>query len=207
MKNILIFSAHPDDAELSMGGTLLKLAQENNVIVVISSIPNDVEARIEEAKKIENYHKNIRSVFIQEGLGKQISNIPMEKLVSNIDEIILRIHPDIIFTNWNHDAHYDHRILTEAVFSSCRNFKGDIIMYDIANLNTYNINQFSPNFFVDITDYINEKKEIILNHKTQFHQSFHRDKWINYIAQRNRMFGINIDKSYAEGFIIWRKVD
>ena len=44
-KKILVFSAHPDDAEASMGGTILRYAEEKNEVLIVNVTSNAVRER------------------------------------------------------------------------------------------------------------------------------------------------------------------
>ena len=50
--NVIVFSPHPDDAEVMMGGTIARYAQKgHNVSIVLVTVPNQKEKRREESKK------------------------------------------------------------------------------------------------------------------------------------------------------------
>lgn len=45
-EKILLVTAHPDDAEISMGGTIRKLLNQGHYIInIIFSIPSNIEVR------------------------------------------------------------------------------------------------------------------------------------------------------------------
>ena len=43
--DVLVFAAHPDDAELSMGGTILKLAKENLKVGIVDLSKGELGTR------------------------------------------------------------------------------------------------------------------------------------------------------------------
>ncbi|GAG41939.1 unnamed protein product, partial [marine sediment metagenome] len=50
--NVIVFSPHPDDAEVLMGGTFAQYARSGHEVkIVLVTIPNQKERRIEESKK------------------------------------------------------------------------------------------------------------------------------------------------------------
>ena len=83
-----------------------------------------------------------------------------------IKENILKIMPDLIITHSKNDYHADHRQLSSLTSSSISHYIPILFCDTLIGIN------FNPNFYFDITNYFELKKEAILKHKTQKPQRF-----------------------------------
>jgi len=88
-----------------------------------------------------------------------------KEIYQKIIDIIHEIKPDLIFTHNPEDYHTDHRTLSKVVYDAA-SFKVPVIYADSMN----GVN-FNPDFYINITDEIEIKKRMILNHKSQISQS------------------------------------
>jgi len=220
--DILIFAAHPDDAELGMGGTIAKLAAEGKSVGVIDfteaelSSNGTVESRreeTEEATKVLSiaYRKNLK---VPDGKVKV-----NDEIVHSVISIIRKHQPKIIFAPYFNDRHPDHigasKIVKEAVFFSGlkkieTEYSGkqqsphrpEKLYY---YMQTY---EFVPSFIVDISDHFETKMKAVKAYKSQFYNpdekgelTFISDpKFIKYLEARARYFGFQIRKEYGEPF-------
>ena len=145
--NIVVFSPHPDDAEVLMGGTIAKYTQKgHDVLIVIVTIPNQPEKRIEESEK---------AVAI---LGARISVLDLDpyelvfnrKLVEVFDEVIKDFPPDIIYTSWIHDSHQDHVNVSKMTIAAARKNNCSLYMYEQALPSGLTPYGFRAQAFVDV---------------------------------------------------------
>ena len=74
--------------------------------------------------------------------------------------------PDLIITHSKNDYHADHRQLSSLTSSSISHYIPILFCDTLIGIN------FNPNFYFDITNYFELKKEAILKHKTQKPQRF-----------------------------------
>lgn len=164
----LIITAHPDDAEIAAGGTLAKLAKNGcKVKNLIVSIPTEVEIRKIEAKKSSNI-LGIEHEFLDVDHPCTVEDISLFQLTTKIDEKISEFQPDVIITHWDNDSHQDHRILSNVVQTCLRKYNCDLYLFEQINQgNIIKSNQFTPNIYVDISDFMNLKLDSIKEHKSQ----------------------------------------
>ena len=109
--NILAFGAHPDDIELSCGGTIVKMVKTGYKVGVIDiteaelSTRGNVELRKQETKKSAEILKlQVReNLKIQDG---QIENNQENRL--KVINCIRKYQPDIILAPYFEDRHPDH---------------------------------------------------------------------------------------------------
>lgn len=225
MLDILVFAAHPDDAELGCGGSIAKWAFEGLKIGVIDFTRGELgtrgtpELRMQEAAKAQE----ILKLTIRENLGFHdgFFNNDQEHQLALIQKI--RKHqPKIIITNAPTDRHPDHARACEltktAVFLSGLR---KVITLDEngqpqqawkpKHLFHYIQDQFIvPNFVVDITAYFNTKIQAIQAYQSQFYNPHSKepqtyissqDFW-DGITSRAREMGRFIETTFGEGFLI-----
>jgi len=220
--DILIFAAHPDDAELSMGGTIAKLTGSNLKVGIIDLTEAELSTRgtIETRKKETEEASKILNLLFRENL-----KFPDGKIKENenfVEEIICRIRkhqPKIVFAPYFNDRHPDHigtsKIVKEAVFfSGLEKIETKIggesqAIHRPKNLYYYmQTYEFTPSFIVDISAQFETKMNAVRAYKTQFYDpesnepnTFISDpKFIKYLEARAQFYGFQIRKDYGEPF-------
>ena len=132
-KKMLFIVAHPDDAELSFGGTILKLKKQGcEVKVLVMTYGNSIGNNSKRKHKKIRYNEQLNSSkyggFMVDFLGLNdgyvINSIKNRK---KLIKEILKFRPDVIFTHAKNDYHPDHRytgILVEdcLVLSNINNY-------------------------------------------------------------------------------------
>lgn len=198
---VLVFSPHPDDAEIVMGGTIAKYTQKGHeVLIVLVTIPNNKETRREESK---------RSAAI---LGARLSVLDLNpyeltlnrKLVETFDKVIQDFPPDIIYTSWIHESHQDHIVVSQAAIAAARKNTCSLYMYGQmlpAGLTPF---AFRAQMFVDISDTIEIKIKSVLAHDSQV-QHF-SEQWIQGITARATYLGFQVNVKYAEAFEVVKEI-
>lgn len=198
---IVVFSPHPDDAEVLMGGTIAKYTQKGHeVLMVVVAIPNQADIRKEESKEAATI------------LGARLSILDIDpyelafnrRLVQIFDRVIEDFPPDIIYTNWICDSHQDHVAVAQATIASARKNKCSLYMYEQALPSGLTPHAFRAQAFVDISDTIKVKIESVLAHKSQV-QDF-GEQWIQSIKARATYMGFRINAKYAEAFEIVKEI-
>jgi len=220
--DILIFAAHPDDAELGMGGTIAKLTAEGKSVGIIDlteaelSSNGNIESRrveTEDASKVLN-------ISFRENLKVPDGKVKVnDEIVKTVITRIRKHQPKIIFAPYFNDRHPDHigasKIVKEAVFfSGLKKIETDL---DGQNqtihrpdklyyyMQTY---EFAPSFVVDISNHFETKMKSVRAYKSQFNNSnaegeltFISDpKFIKMLEARARHYGFQIRKEYGEPF-------
>lgn len=199
--NIIVFSPHPDDAEVLMGGTIAKYTQKgHDVLIVVVTVPNQKEKRIEESEKAAAI------------LGAHVSFLDMDpyklkldrRLVEIFDKVIEDFPPDIIYTCWNHDSHQDHMAVYRTTIAAARKNRCSVFMYDQALPSGISPYPFRPQVFVDISSTIEIKIQSVSAHKSQL-KSF-SNQWIEGIKAKAIYIGCQINVEYAEAFEVVKEL-
>ncbi len=203
---IVCFAAHPDDLEFSCTGTLSKFRESgyNIIYVIVTNGENgfksdstlSAEQRIAIRKEEQLEAAGKLGVVDVHFLGYRDGFLEYsEKLRSELVAIIKRYKPKIIFSfdPANRDfenlnlLHRDHRIVSEAVFDACFAAK-NMLMYPgerhmVEQLYLFASNR--PNHFVDITDRIDFKLNLLACHRSQFPDFSKVETFIREKVSRN----------------------
>jgi len=199
--NIIVFSPHPDDAEVMMGGTIARYAQKgHDVLIVVVTIPSQKEKRIEESEKAATI------------LGARISVLDLNPyelefnrgLVEVFDQVIKDFPPDIIYTSWIHDSHQDHVNVSKTTIAAARKNNCSLYMYEQALPSGLTPYGFRAQAFVDVSDTMELKIESVLAHQSQV-QNF-SEQWIQGILARATYMGFQINVKYAEAFEVVKEL-
>ena len=160
-KKILAIGPHPDDLELGCFGTLARLSKNNEINLLIlckGDKKGDPEIRLKEA---ENATKLINAKLFTAGIDDCFIKDDYET-IQIIEKYIHQISPDLIFVINGNDWHQDHKYCFNAVLSAARK-NTNIISYESGSSFS-----FEPNWFVDISDYVDIKIQALGCHKSQF---------------------------------------
>ena len=200
--NIIVFSPHPDDVEVAMGGTILKYVNRGHkVLIVLVSIPSQKEVREREARNAANI------------LGAELSILRLEyhemlfnrKLVDRFDEIIAGKSPDIIYTSWLHDSHQDHAAVSNATIAAARKNNCSLYMYQQQIPSGITPHAFRAQAFVDISETMDTKIKAILAHESQALK--YGEGWIESIKGEASYWGFRINAQYAEAFEVVKEIN
>ncbi|MDA9114078.1 PIG-L family deacetylase [Alphaproteobacteria bacterium] len=163
---ILAIGAHPDDIEIFMYGLLAACKKRGDEIISVVATDGAAgnyiqnkdlkKTRMKESKiGLKNISKPI---FLDLEDGNLSGSHNAKKIVY---QCIDKHNPDLIITHDVNDYHSDHRALSEIIIESS-GYRYPVLLSDtLMGVN------FNPEFYVDITDHINEKHQAIMAHKSQ----------------------------------------
>jgi len=177
MNKVLVIAVHPDDETLACGGTLLKHKSNNDKIhwLIATDIKESegfkkstVEKRKNEINKVENLF-NFDSVSKLGLSTTKVDDYSMNSLIEKISSVINKIRPDIIYLPFKGDIHTDHKKIFNAAYSCTKSFRYPFIkkiyMMETLSETDFSLNikdeSFMPNTFVDISDFMDKKIEIM----------------------------------------------
>ncbi len=102
--------------------------------------------------------------------GKFLYSETNDEVQSNLKKIIkeniLKVMPDLIITHSQHDYHADHRSLSILASSAVSHYIPILYCDTLMGVN------FQPNYYIDITDHFEMKKEAVLKHNSQNPERF-----------------------------------
>lgn len=219
MLDILVFGAHPDDAEIGAGGTIHRHVQAGMRVGICDltraemSSNGDVKLRSEEAAQAAA----ILGLSYRSNLGLPDRGIAIGK--EQIDLVTLEIRklkPKIIMAPYWKDRHPDHilcsQMVEEAVFNAkLKNYLPDTKSWLVENVYFYFINDaVEPNLMIDISENIDHKMKALGSYRSQFEVSPEGEDYVvtplnqgylENVKSRDRLLGQKRMLQYAEGFI------
>ena len=214
-KTVVIISAHPDDETLGAGGTLLKhKSQGDNLYWIIGTQMKKSKQFTEERiilreKEIEKVSKifGFKRVYQLKYETATLDSNSLTKIIPQISIIFSEIKPNIIYNLNIKDAHSDHRILSEAVFSNTKSFRHPyiqkVLMYECISETEFapqiDDNLFLPNYFVDISNHIDQKIDTMKIYKSELGDHPFPRSIIN-IRSLSIIRGAMINVKHAEAF-------
>ncbi len=219
---VLIVAAHPDDEVLGCGGTIAKLASDNEIhaLILVDRITSrklDIpESELKELRDTtSNAHKllKIKETYFENFPDNSFDKLPLLDLVKKVDEYITKIKPDIIFTHHHADLNIDHRMTFQAVLTCCRpqpNFKHpDIYSFEIPSSTEWQVlsgeNVFKPNIFIDISDTIEKKLKALEIYKAEM-RDYPHSRSLEGVKLMAQDWGRKVGKRYIEAFELIRSI-
>ncbi len=194
--DILAIGAHPDDIEYGCGGTLVKYAKAGHrVFLFIATYGTFGGIGSIRSEEMEASAKHMGASDLFWG-GYTDAQIPMSQdLISEIEVVIGKVKPKFIFTHWRDDTHQDHRNLTACTLAATR-YIPNFLFYESPSSQNFN-----PNVYVDISEVLDEKIELLKIHASQISKTNIEETTIVDIAASAATFrGIQARVRSAEGF-------
>jgi bacillithiol biosynthesis deacetylase BshB1 len=179
--DLLAIFPHPDDAELTCGGTLFKASKQGYRVGILDLARGEMasrgtpEIRAQEAAVAAR----LLGIGVRESLDlpdSGITNSPDTRLL--VARAIRRLQPRVVITTapYPFGRHPDHRTTAELVRDAC--FVSGLTRVDtslpphrprkVVHCITYREDYLKPSFVVDVTDEFERKLEAILCYASQF---------------------------------------
>ena len=219
--DILAIFAHPDDVELGVGGTLLKmkhLGYKTGALDVTQGemgTRGTVEGRAAEAVEAAS----ILKLDVRENLNLPDGHVfADDESRAKLVRVLRRLKPKLLLTHQENDPHPDHNHIVQLVRESAR--LASMFRYDEEsgsekiNVPIVAHNIFSrlvgPSFIVDISDFLDEKMAAIRAHSSQFYDPNSKEpetrlsdkNFLFQLETRSRFFGSYIGVAAGEPFYV-----
>ena len=219
--DILAIFAHPDDVELGVGGTLLKMKQLGYKTGALDVTQGEmgtrgtVEGRAAEAVEAAS----ILKLDVRENLNLPDGHVfADDESRAKLVRVLRRLKPKLLLTHQENDPHPDHNHIVQLVRESAR--LASMFRYDEESgsekidvpIVAHNIfsRLVAPSFIVDISDFLDEKMAAIRAHASQFHDPNSKEpdtrlsdkNFLFQLETRSRFFGSYIGVDAGEPFYV-----
>lgn len=226
--DILVLAAHPDDAEISAGGTIAKHVALGYKVGIVDLTRGELgtrgtpEIREQEASNAAK----ILKVSVRENLELRdgfFQKTEAEKL--RVVQAIRKFQPEIVLANAIYDRHPDHGRASELIDESCflaglvkvettlhgetqKAWRPKVVYHFIQS-------QFiKPDLVVDVSDFWETKMESLRAFKSQFYDPSSKEPetfisnpgFMKLIESRGQETGYSIGVKYGEGFTVNRYI-
>ena len=219
--DILAVFAHPDDLELTVGGTMLRMKSLGyktgglDVTRGEMGTRGTVDGRAEEAVEAAK----ILKLDVRDNLGLADGHVFVDdESRTAMVRAFRRLKPKVILTHQLDDPHPDHdhiaRLVRESArLSSMRNYDpesgADVIAVPRVAHNIFS-RHVLPSFVVDISEFMADKMAAIRAHASQFYDPESSEpetrltnkRFLDELEQRSRYFGSLIGVEAGEPFFV-----
>jgi bacillithiol biosynthesis deacetylase BshB1 len=220
--DVLAIGAHPDDIELTCGGTLIKLGTQGRRVGIVDLTAGELgtrgspETRASEAAEAAR----ILGAAVRENLGiddGNIENTPDNR--SKLIRVIRKYRPDVLLIPYPVDRHPDHehahvlckessfyaglqRIETEVDGTPQTPFRPR------AHYHYMHWLEFVPSFIVDISNEYERRMDAVRAFRSQFHDPESKEpstilstpEFMESVRTRLEYYGDKIGRPYGEPF-------
>lgn len=208
-ERIIVFGAHPDDAEIGAGGTIAAYAGRGHFVLMVNvRVPGGNGDKSEEERR----RRHTESTRAAEALGAEVHSFGLSReaihpgahLVSAIDDLLADVKPTAVYTHWIGDSHPEHVGLTRAIFASTRRNRCSVYMYEATLPGGITGHAFRAQKFVDISDTIDAKIDSLASYETQLDR--YGQEWLEAVRGRAAHRGFQMGTRYAEAFQVVKEI-
>ena len=225
---VLVIAAHPDDEVYGVGGTIVKQVKCGDVVYVCLltegvttqyrntrdeiSLTNLIEQKKKETLKAAKI-LGIKEVFFFDLPDMRLDTIAHSEVNQPIEECIVKLLPDIVYTHHWGDVNKDHRLAFESTMVAVRPGLNSpikrVLIYETPSSSEWNApiltNQFMPNIFVDISDVLPLKIQAMEAYESEL-RPFPHPRSIEAVTIYAKKRGLEVGKKVVECFMLIREI-
>lgn len=194
VKKILVVAAHPDDETLGCGGTIARLAREGHS-VTIAIFGEGITSRYMKRDQVDPslvQTLQARSRKVSEILGakemifhnlpdNRFDTIPLLEIVKMLEQVLVKVSPQIIFTHHGGDLNIDHKVIYRATLTATRPIETigvqTIYAYEVPSSTEWAFQKFEPifkpNVFMNISKTLELKLKAMETYESELLQFPH----------------------------------
>jgi bacillithiol biosynthesis deacetylase BshB1 len=221
--DLLIISAHPDDAEISAAGTIIKSVQEGKIVALVDLTKGERGTRGSGDLRITEANKASEIMGTQFRENLELADCfftDNEENKMRVIDAIRKYRPEVVFTNSLRDRHPDHARAAKLVADCC--FYSGLPKIETNHgawrpRAVYHFNQDfynKPDFVIDISQHMDQKIEALKAFSSQFFDPnseepktpISGEEFFDFIKGRAMDFGRLAGYRYAEGFVASRPI-
>jgi len=217
--NILGIGCHPDDLEVSCGGTLAKYAKQGHKVFMCTVANGDMGHMIIEPPELREvrYKEAVRAAavlgaeYFTVDIGDVMVEASNKEARNKLVEIVRFTKPDVVITHNPQDYMRDHeqagQLAVDATFCCTLphlvpEAERHPVFPPVFYMDTLAGIGFIPTEYVDITEEIEQKLEALSCHESQVKWMLEHDHidFLDFVRTCNKYRGLQSNCLYAEGF-------
>ncbi len=220
--DILVVSAHPDDAELGCGGTMIQAAARGRQVGIVDLTKGELGTRgsVEIRKNEASKALEIMGLAVRENLDfRDGFFINDETHQMALIRVIRKYQPDVVLAAAPIDRHPDHPKASALMVTAC-------FLSGLERIKTENDEEpqsswrpkalyhymqsifLNPDFVIDVSDYWETKMKAINAYRSQFFSGgddpetyISNPNFLKMVEARGIETGHSIGVNYGEGFL------
>ena len=227
INKVLVVAAHPDDEVLGCGGTIARHVDSGDQVHVLivaegstsrqhkrdrSQVGDELSA-LAKAAQAAGSILGAAGVNLLEFPDNRLDSLDRLDLIKRIEECVERYKPECIYVHHSGDVNVDHRRLHEAVVTACRPIPGHLVKrllsFEVASSTEWqppgSAPAFQPNWFVDISDQLERKREALMSYSSEMRDWPHA-RSLKAVEHLARWRGAQVGVEAAEAFCLLRQL-
>ncbi len=210
---IMIIAAHPDDECIGMGATIKKLSSKNKIHLCVVS--EGASAQYTEKKMITERRNACKKSAKILGISDytflnfpdmKLDSIPHLEINKELEKIIKKINPKIVYTTPNHDINKDHQKVFESTLVVTRPQSSNVkhvLSYEFPGKKLL---PYIPDIYEDISKYYEFKIKAFKMYKSEI-EKFPHPRSLKAIENMAIMRGIESGLMKAEAFNLVHQIN
>ena len=215
--DILVFSPHPDDAEIGMAGSILLWQKDGARVGIVDLTKGELGTKGDDKTRSRETDQATRRLGLAYrdnldlGDGRVVDNDNTRERLANQ---IRLLRPRVIFVTPEFDRHPDHeaacKVVKAALFlARLPKYNGDSQAHSVSAWYNYFIHDMHQvSFVVDITEVWEQKVNVLRAYESQFinpvlpegYRYIGTFDYLRQIEAYNQYMGAKIGVRYGEGF-------
>tara|TARA_Y100001936_G_scaffold253570_1_gene319054 strand:- start:4315 stop:4947 length:633 start_codon:yes stop_codon:yes gene_type:complete len=209
----MIIAAHPDDECIGMGATIKKLSSKNKIHLCVVS--EGASAQYTEKKMITERRNACKKSAKILGISDytflnfpdmKLDSIPHLEINKELEKIIKKINPKIVYTTPNHDINKDHQKVFESTLVVTRPQSSNVkhvLSYEFPGKKLL---PYIPDIYEDISKYYEFKIKAFKMYKSEI-EKFPHPRSLKAIENMAIMRGIESGLMKAEAFNLVHQIN
>ncbi len=220
MQKVLVVAVHPDDETLGCGGTLLKHKAQGDEVhwMIVTAMTAECGFTPEVIARRECEIETVAQMYDFDSVHRlsfpttRLDEVPVSQLVTAMSKVFQSVQPNQVFLPFWQDVHSDHQHTFSAAYSCTKVFRYPSVrkVMMVETLSETDFAQtasgsFVPNFFVDVSDQLERKIEILRVYQSELrpHPFPRSEESITALAT---LRGAAAGCKYAESFMMLKEI-
>ncbi len=220
---VLVIAAHPDDEVLGCGGSIARHRAAGDAVAVLimadgvgsrSGADAPAAAARQQCARQAAKILGVQDLTLLAYPDNRMDEATLLDVVRDIEKVMARCVPNIVYTHHAGDVNIDHRIVHGAVIAACRPQPGhavkQLLFFETPSSTEWRPPAshavFAPNWFVDISATLELKLQALVAYAPELRE-FPHPRSLQAVEHLARWRGASAGLAAAEAFELGRLID